>query len=89
LLRGSVTEERLTKTDGPGPSDVINVVVVDGPTHCHCGDGLPPNHHLELCKEQKNMKIFEGLSNSKNMVFIVKKTSKRWCGPAGRVMTLQ
>jgi hypothetical protein len=34
---------------------------------------LPPRHHSELCAECKNMKIFEGLSNSKNMILNVKK----------------
>jgi hypothetical protein len=34
---------------------------------------LPPRHHSELYAELKNMKIFEGLSNSKNMIFNVKK----------------
>jgi hypothetical protein len=45
---------------------------------CYCSVAkgevpLPPRHHSELCAELKNMKIFEGLSNSKNMVFNVKK----------------
>jgi hypothetical protein len=40
--------------------------------YCH-GDGLPPNHHSQLCAEKNKMKIFEGLSKSKNMVFNVKK----------------
>jgi hypothetical protein len=34
---------------------------------------LPPRHYSELYAEWKNMKIFEGLSNSKNMIFNVKK----------------
>jgi hypothetical protein len=41
--------------------------------HCLRGDGLPLRHHLEFCTDWKNIKIFEGLSNSKNMVFNVKK----------------
>jgi hypothetical protein len=45
----------------------------DRQTPCHHRDGLPLNHHLELCAEWKNMKISEGLSNSKNMVFNTKK----------------
>jgi hypothetical protein len=32
-----------------------------------------PNHHSELCIEKNKMKIFEGLSNSKYIVFNVKK----------------
>ncbi len=34
---------------------------------------MPPNHHSELYTEWKNMKIFGGLSNSKNMVLDMKK----------------
>ncbi len=34
---------------------------------------MPPRHHSELYADWKNMKIFEGLSNSKNMIFNVKK----------------
>ncbi len=34
---------------------------------------MPPNYNSELCTEKNKMKIFEGLSNSKNMVFNVKK----------------
>jgi hypothetical protein len=44
----------------------------DGRTPCRRGDGLSPNHHFKLCVEDKNIKIFEDLSNSKNMVFDVK-----------------
>jgi hypothetical protein len=40
---------------------------------CRRGDRLLPKHHSELCVECLNIKIFEGLSNSKNMVFNVKK----------------
>jgi hypothetical protein len=44
--------------------------------HCLRGDGLPLRHHfLEFCADWKNIKIFEGLSNS-NMVFNVKKLLK-------------
>jgi hypothetical protein len=45
----------------------------DKKTCCCHGDGLPPNHHSELCAENNKMKIFEGLSNSKKIVFNVKK----------------
>ncbi len=34
---------------------------------------MPTNYHSELCTEKNKMKIFEGLSNSKNMVVNVKK----------------
>ncbi len=34
---------------------------------------MPPRHHSELYVELINIKIFEGLSNSKNMIFNVKK----------------
>jgi hypothetical protein len=39
---------------------------------CRRGVRLPPRHHSELCAECQNIKIFEGLSNSKNMVFNLK-----------------
>jgi CDGSH-type Zn-finger protein len=42
-------------------------------TICRCGDGLGPDHHSDFCAGKNKMKIFEGLSNSKNMVFNVKK----------------
>jgi hypothetical protein len=42
-------------------------------TCCRCGDCLPANNHSELCAGKNKMKIFEGFSNSKNMVFNVKK----------------
>jgi hypothetical protein len=58
---------------GGGLRDGVNVAAGMGGTPCHYGDGLPPSYHSELCAEQKNMKIFKGLSNSKIMVFIVKK----------------
>jgi hypothetical protein len=34
---------------------------------------LLPNHYSEFCVDQNNMKIFEYLSNSKNMLFDAKK----------------
>ncbi len=42
-------------------------------THYRRGDGLLPSPHTELCLGKDKMKIFEGLSKSKNMVFNVKK----------------
>jgi hypothetical protein len=39
---------------------------------CCPGDGLPPNHHSELCAE-KNKMSSGGLSNRKNMFFSVNK----------------
>jgi hypothetical protein len=40
---------------------------------CHYGDGLSPNHHSELCTEKNKIRTLKGLSNSKNLVFNVKK----------------
>jgi hypothetical protein len=45
----------------------------DEQTRCCFGDGLPPNHHSDFCAGKNKMKIFESLSNSKNMFFNVKK----------------
>jgi hypothetical protein len=45
----------------------------DEQTHCHHGDSLLPNHHSELWAGKNKIKIFKGLSKSKNMVFNVKK----------------
>ncbi len=39
------------------------------------GDGMLLNHHSELSAEWKNMKISEGLSNSKKIVLNMKKLS--------------
>jgi hypothetical protein len=60
---------------GGSPNDGVNVVV---------GTSAPSvavemafrqitTHHSELCTEKNKMKIFKGPSNSKNMVFNVKK----------------
>jgi hypothetical protein len=45
----------------------------DERTRCRHGNGLPPSQDSQLCMEKNKMKIFEGLSNSQNMVFSVKK----------------
>ncbi len=34
-----------------GPNDGVNVAVGVGGPPCRRGDGLPPNHHSELCVE--------------------------------------
>jgi hypothetical protein len=59
---------------GSGLFDTVNMAAVMG--------GPPitvevANHRdiTQLCMEWKNLKIFEGLSNGKNMVFNVKKLS--------------
>jgi hypothetical protein len=64
--------ERLAKTDGHCPKLQHKNSSGNGRTRCCHGVRLPPRHHSELCAECENIKIFEGLSNSKNMVFNVK-----------------
>jgi hypothetical protein len=58
---------------GGSPNDGINVAAETSGDLCHRGDGLQPDYHSELSVEKNKMKIFEGLNNSKNMVFNVKK----------------
>jgi hypothetical protein len=59
---------------GSGLCDTVNIAaVMGGPpitveVACH-------RDITQLCVEWKNLKIFEGLSNGKNMVFNVKKLS--------------
>jgi hypothetical protein len=65
--------ERLAKTDRWWSKRWRKCSGGDEQTCCRRGDGLPPNYHSELYAETNKMKIFEGLSNSKNMVFNVKK----------------
>ncbi len=65
--------ERLAKSARQRPKLLRKYSGGDERTRCCRGDPLPPRHHSELCAELKNMKIFEGLRNSRNMVFNVKK----------------
>ncbi len=64
--------ERLAKPDERRSKQWCKCSGGDGQTPCHCEDGLPPNHHSVLCVKWKNMKIFEDLSNNKNMTFNVR-----------------
>jgi hypothetical protein len=64
--------ERLAKTNGGLFKPWRKCSGGEGWTRfCH-GDGSPPNHHSELCVGKNKMKIFKGLSSSKNMVLNVK-----------------
>jgi hypothetical protein len=75
---------------GGGLSDGITVAAGTGGPRCRCrhGDGLLPNHYSELYTEWKNMKISEGLSNSKNMVFNVRKLLKAQATPHSNLSAL-
>jgi hypothetical protein len=71
--RWGLWAERLAKSPRQRPKLLRKYSGGDERTRCRRGVHLPPRHHSELCAELKNMKIFEGLSNSKNMVVNVKK----------------
>ncbi len=65
--------ERLAKSARQRPKLLRKYSGGDERIRCRRGVRLPPKYHSELCAECQNIKIFEGLSNSKNMVFNVKK----------------
>jgi hypothetical protein len=65
--------ERLAKSARQQPKLLRKYSGWDERIRCRRGDRLPPRHYSELCGECQNIKIFEGLSNSKIMVFNVKK----------------
>ncbi len=65
--------ERLAKSARQRPKLLQKYSGGDERIRCLRGDRLPLRHHSELCAECQNIKIFEGLSNSKDMVFNVKK----------------
>jgi hypothetical protein len=58
---------------GSGPNNTVNVASGTSGPAVALEMALLPKYHSEFCTEWKNMKISEGLSNSKNMVFNMKK----------------